>query len=191
MSEQLLKELLEETKKQNKLQEETKREIELQNDLMIYEMTRDKSFYNQGMIEMDIDGVIRGRLYARLSDEDRSILERYQKPTDRLSDEKRLYSITTEGFPKDYDEEKIQDFIADMHHNILIDVYTERELYEYFKRVFERTDFSLKPLDYFWEEEWQSVKMLIDDDDYGEEEWEIKQRDMEMYENRITKNMVK
>ena len=191
MSEELLKELLEETKKQNKIQEEIKREMELQNDLVLYEMTRDKSFYNHGMIGMDIDGVIKGRLYARLSDEDRSILERFRKPTDKYSDEKRLYSITTEGFPKDYDEEKIQDFIADMHRNILIDVYTERELYEYFERIFERTDFPLKPLDYFWEREWQSVKMLIDDDDYDEEEWEIKQKDEEMYENRITKNMVK
>ena len=191
MSEELLKELLEETKKQNKIQEEIKREMELQNDLILYEMTRDKSFYNHGMIGMDIDGVIKGRLYARLSDEDRSILERFRKPTDKYSDEKRLYSITTEGFPKDYDEEKIQDFIADMHRNILIDVYTERELYEYFERIFERTDFPLKPLDYFWEREWQSVKMLIDDDDYDEEEWEIKQKDEEMYENRITKNMVK
>lgn len=168
-----------------------KREMELQNDLMIYEITRDKSFYNQGMIAMDIDKVIRGRLYARLSDEDRSILERFRKTTDRLSDERKLYSITTEGFPKDYDEDDIQNFITDMHSDILIDVYTERELYEYFKRVFERTDFSLKPLDYFWEREWQSVKMLIDDDDYGEEEWEIKQKDEEKYNNRITKNMIK
>src|SRR5699024_2056309 len=113
----------------------------------------------------------------------------------RFSDEKRLYSITTEGFPIDYDEDDIQDFISDMHIEILNDVYTERELYEYFERIFERTDFPLKPLDLFWEEEWEWQKSLGEDVDY--EEWneekikKYEQKFMEKYENRITKNMVK
>src|SRR5699024_6638084 len=114
--------------------------------------------YNPSFIEKDIDGVTRGKLYARLSDEDRSIIERYGNGIGRVSDEKRLYSITTEGFPIDYDEDDIQDFISDMHIEILNDVYTERELYEYFERIFERTDFPLKPVDLFWEEEWEWQK---------------------------------
>lgn len=43
------------------------------------------------------------------------------------------------------------------------------ELYEYFERIFERTDFPLKPLDLFWEEEWEWQKSLGEDVDY--EEW--------------------
>lgn len=190
MSEELLKELLEETKKQNKIQEEIKREMELQNDLVLYEMTRDKSFCNHGIKGVDVDRVINGRLYARLSDEDRSILERFKKPTDRYSDEVRMYNLTTRGLSYDNDD-NMQEIISDMHIEILNDVYTERELYDYFSRMFERIDYPQSLLNSYWEKEWQSLKTFIYDDDCDEEEWEIKQKHAEMYENRITKNMVK
>lgn len=186
MSEELLKELLEETKKQNKMQEEIKREMELQNDLVLYEMLRDKSFCNHGIKGVDVDRVINGRLYARLSDEDRSILERFKKPTDRYSDEARMYNLTTRGLSYDNDD-NMQEIISDMHIEILNDVYTERELYDYFSRMFERIDYPQSLLNSYWEKEWQSLKTFIYDDDCDEEEWEIKQKHGEMYENRITK----
>ena len=190
MSEELLKELLEETKKQNKIQEEIKREMELQNDLVLYQMLRDKSFCNHGIKGVDVDRVIKGRLYARLSDEDRSILERFRKLTDRYSDEVRMYNLTTKGLSYD-DDYNMQEIISEMHLEILNDVYTERELYDYFSRMFERNDYPQSLLNSYWEKEWQSLKTYIYDDDCDEEEWEIKQKNKEMYENRITKNMVK
>ena len=199
MSEELLKELLEETKKQNKIQESIKREMELQNDLILYEMLRDKSFYDPDLMERDINEMTRRKLYARLSDEDRSILERYRKSIDRFSDEKKLYSITTEGFPEDYDEDDIQEFISKMFIGMKEGVCTERELYEYFERVCERSEMIIK-LDYFWEEEWQRYKEKVINEDfegslegdilriYDEEEWEKRRQEkMEEYENRITK----
>lgn len=199
MSEELLRELLEETKKQNKIQESIKREMELQNDLILYEMLRDKSFYDPDSMERDINEMTRGKLYARLSDEDRSILERYRKSIDRFSDEKKLYSITTEGFPEDYDEDDIQEFISKMFIGMKEGVCTERELYEYFERVCERSEMIIK-LDYFWEEEWQRYKEKVINEDfegslegdilriYDEEEWEKRRQEkMEEYENRITK----
>lgn len=183
MSEKLLKELLEETKKQTKVQEEIKREMELQNDLILYEILRDKTSYNPSMTEMNIDKITRGRLYARLSDEDRSILERFKKPIDEYSDEGRMYNITTRGLS--YYDDNIQKIISDMHLEILNDVYTERELYDYFSRMFERIGYSQSLLNSYWEKEWQAHKEYMDD----EEDSELKRKDEKKYENRITKNM--
>lgn len=190
MSEELLKELLEETKKQNKIQEEVKREMELQNDLMIFFIENAQEVVSNYRYSSVGNKLVKGRLYARLSDEDRSILERFRKPTDRYSDEVRMYNLTTKGLSYD-DDYNMQEIISEMHLEILNDVYTERELYDYFSRMFERNDYPQSLLNSYWEKEWQSLKTFIYDDDCDEEEWEIKQKNKEMYENRITKNMVK
>lgn len=183
MSEELLKELLEETKKQNKIQEEIKREMELQNDLKMYVMLRDKTVHNRDFIEQDTNKATRGKLYARLNDEDRSILERYSESNGRPNDELELYNITVGGFSPLWETKKVQEVIGKLHVEIFNDVYTERELYEYFERVFKRSGFHPSELNCHWEDEWQLEKDFMD----KEENDEYKQKFMEKYENRITK----
>lgn len=181
------------------LLEGIKREMELQNDLKMYEMLRDKKEYNRGYIETDINDITRGKMYARLSDEDRSILERYQKPNGESSDERKLYNVTLKGFPREWGKDDIQEFISKMFIRMKEGFCTERELYEYFERVCERSEMIIK-LDYFWEEEWQRYKEKVINEDfegslagdilriYDEEEWEKRRQEkMEEYENRITK----
>ena len=182
------------------LLEGIKREMELQNDLKMNDMLHNEPTCSRYEIEEHINNMTRGKLYARLSDEDRSIMERYRKPNGSYSKELSLYNMTVRGFSLGCSKERIQRTIEDMHDEILEDVYTEKELYEYFERVFERTNFVLEPLDYYWEKVWQSHKeKKIDNYDgtviqwyiyygYNEETWEKrKQEVMKKYENRITK----
>ena len=79
-------------------------------------------------------------------------------------------------------------------------MYTERELYEYFERVVERSKELLVSFERYWEREWKRHKVgLMDNNEKGtcfdfrdfdeEEIEEYKQDFMEMYENRITKGM--
>lgn len=182
------------------LLEGIRREMELQNDLKMYDMLENEPTDSRHLVEESINNISRGKLYARLSDEDRSIIERYRKPNGSFSKELDFYNMTVKGFPLEYGEKKIQCVIGKMLDEILNDVYTEKELYEYFERVFERTDFVLSPLEYYWEKAWQNHKVeKLDDKEksdfelyyllgYGKETWEKhKQKFMKMYENRITK----
>lgn len=183
MSEELLKELLEETKKQNKIQEEVKREMELQNDLMIFFIEHAQEVVSNYRYSSVGNKLAKGRLYARLSDEDRSILERNQ---DIGKDEVEMYHRVTGGFDSKFMINKRRSFesmIKGIQIDMLNDVYTEREVYEFFARAFERGGLSKSKLDYFWEEEWQSQKDFMDKEDDDEYE----QKFMEKYENRITK----
>lgn len=182
------------------LLEGIKREMELQNDLKMYDMLENEPTDSRHLVEESINNISRGKLYARLSDEDRSIIERYRKPNGSFSKELDFYNMTVKGFPLEYGEKKIQCIIGKMLDEILNDVYTEKELYEYFERVFERTDFVLSPLEYYWEKAWQRYKEKVINEDfegslegfilgiYDEEEWEKRRQEkMEEYENRITK----
>lgn len=183
MSEELLKELLEETKKQNKIQEEVKREMELQNDLMIFFIENAREVVSNYRYSSVGNKLVKGRLYARLSDEDRSVLERSQ---DIGKDEVEMYHRVTGGFDSKFMINKRRSFesmIKGIQIDMLNDVYTEREVYDFFARAFERGGLSKSKLDYFWEEEWQSQKDFMDKEDDDEYE----QKFMEKYENRITK----
>lgn len=202
MNEQSVKELL----------EGIKRELELQNDLKMYDMLHGKTGNDYRYVKMDINDMTRGRLYARLNDEDRSILERYSKTIFKNDDDRKLYivkgknddemelyNVTVGGFPGQYNESEIQAFISKMFVSMRDGFCTEKELYEYFERVCERSEMLVK-LDYVWEEEWQRYKEKVIDEDfkgslegdilrmYNEEEWEKRRQEkMEEYENRITK----
>ena len=87
MNERILMELVDVVDKNNQIQEGIRREMELQNDLKVNAMLNDERLYNRDFIEMDIDDVTREKLYARLSDEDRSILERYREVNANSNDE--------------------------------------------------------------------------------------------------------
>lgn len=182
------------------LLEEIKREMELQNDLKMYDMLENEPTDSRHLVEDSINNISKGKLYARLSDEDRSIIERYKKASGGRNEELVFYNMTVRGFSSGYSVKGIQYIIGRMHSEILNDVYTEKELYEYFERVFERTDSVLRPLDYYWEKAWQRYKEKVINEDfedslegyifgiYDEEEWEKRRQEkMEEYENRITK----
>lgn len=201
MNEQSVKELL----------EGIKRELELQNDLKMYDMLHGKTGNDYRYVKMDINDMTRGRLYARLSDEDRSILERYSKTIFKNDDDRKLYivkgknddemelyNVTVGGFPGQYNESEIQAFISKIFVSMRDGFCTEKELYEYFERVCERSEMLVK-LDCVWENEWQKYKKEVIDEKFednfecclgilNEEEWEKRRQEkMEEYENRITK----
>lgn len=192
MSEELLKELLEETKKQNEIQESIKREMELQNDLMIFFVENAQEVVSNYRYSSVGNKLAKGRLYARLSEEDRSIMERSQ---DFVKDEAEMYHRISGGFNDTImarNKGGFEDIIKGMQVEILNDVYTEEELYNFFARAFERSGLSKDKLNYVWEDGWQDTKRgIIDEDERNGIDDEDSRKIREMYENRITKNMVK
>lgn len=141
MSEELLKELLEETKKQNKIQEEVKREMELQNDLMIFFIENAREVVSNYRYSSVGNKLVKGRLYARLSDEDRSVLERSQ---DIGKDEVEMYHRVTGGFDSKFMINKRRSFesmIKGIQIDMLNDVYTEREVYDFLQERLNEVDF--------------------------------------------------
>ena len=151
---------------------------------------------------MGIDDVTREKLYARLSDEDRSILERYREMNTNSNDELKLYAITVKGPSHGKKENEVWEIFERLHIGILNDVYTEKELYEYFERVLERGETTSIELAMFWESRWRGHKIgLMEDNEEGtyfdfrdfdeEEVEEYKQKFVEKYESRITKELYK
>lgn len=201
MDELLMEELMAEVKEHNQIQKGIRQELELQNDLKVSDMLNDERFCNRDFVRVNVNGAARERLYAQLSDEDRKILKYYRRVNGNPNGELELYNITVKGCLYEYkesEEDKGREFVERLHGGILLGVYTEKELYEYFERIFERSGYSLLLLGKYWEEKWEKHKIgLIDNDEKGtrfnfddandEEIEEWKKEIMEKYENRITK----
>lgn len=94
MSEELLKELLEEVKKHNEIQENIKREMEMQNNLTAYDMVENKDNFIS-----DIEGKIKNDVYEDLRPKKKSNVKSGGGYLDSNFNE--LLNTMREGFEED------------------------------------------------------------------------------------------